>query len=346
MVGLEIFLHLRPELIPNAMLPYLSPTIRGKLAGERGIFVSEILDGENMLYHYKPNLNILKYPSVKVDDLGYRNSTELSNHHVDVVILGDSLLLSLGTKNDFGDLFRERGYSAVNLSMNGYGPQHYSESYKKFIIEKNISHDYVLVFLFFGNDIEDAVKYEKAFQEKGSYSGYLEMKRTKYYKFLPWTVNMARGLPLIVFNFFQKQNSSRININLPYGSISTFKDWWYPVVKESDPGWQYTKKALEEINLLVEEKGAKLIIFLIPSPPRLYSPFGDYFKKYDEPYLNFVRLVKKYFEKNEVAVVDTGEMLRSEIAKNFIFLTEEECHFNDLGVQKLFELAFNLIKKI
>ena len=43
--------------------------------------------------------------------------------------------------------------------MGGYAPQHYRDTYKKYVIDKNIKHKNVIINIFVGNDFSDASYY-------------------------------------------------------------------------------------------------------------------------------------------------------------------------------------------
>lgn len=341
LIGLEIFLHFEPDTIPSQLLPYLPQETRKELARQRGIFTKDLLTGEGLFYHYIPNQQLSEH--IKIDKNGYRNSVDVADQ-VNVVILGDSLISAERAEKDLGDLFRQNDYTAVNLAMAGYSPQHYSQAYDKYIIKKNISHDYVLTFLFIGNDIENSVQYEKALKNGIGYIEYLGEEKAKYYKFLPWTINLAKGLPVYFHNMLNKNQDAYIAVGLPYKTIKTFKYWWNPEIKESDLGWQYTKRAIDQISISAKEKGSTPIVFLIPSPPILYSEYEDYFKTYEQSYLEMVNLIKVHFQKNEVLFVDLAQPLQEKNNKNFLFLSDEQCHFSSFGTEQLFEIVLDYVE--
>lgn len=343
LIGLEVFIRFRLEVIPDAMLTYLPKAVRQKQALARGFFEKEILTGEGLLYHYQSYQILPKYPYLKIDEFGYRNSEKLSNQ-VDIVILGDSLIIAKGAEKDLGDLFRQYGYSAINLGMDGYSPQQYRDAYKKYIVTKNISHNFVLIFLFIGNDIGEAIQYEKIKKSGGDYLNYLVEEKDRHLKFLPWTINIARAIPFYIFNIF-KDRDEFIYVDLPYKTIKTFKNWqWNQVAKETELGWQAIQEAVAEINFLAKENGAVPIIFLISDPSRFYSQFNDYFKKYDKSYAELVDLISNYFKKENVLFVDLTNLLTEEIKKDFIFLSDTDVHFNTLGIEKLFEIIKDYLK--
>ena len=340
---LELVLRVSPNLIPIHFLIYLPPEDRKKLAEERGLPVYDTRVGEGMIYHYKPYQKIKARPYIQIDNLGYRNPSNKVDNYVDIVLLGDSMILAENSENDLGELFRKKGYSALNLAMGGYAPQHYRDVYKKFIIEKNIKNAYTLVFLFIGNDFSDALNYENVLNKGGNWEHYVKRVPThSYQEYLPWLVNIVViGLP----DYFRGRliNPSHV-VKLPYQSIKVNYLWWPPKISKDDPRWQLVQEALEELIQLSRYNSATPMIFLLPSPATLYSPYDEELKKWDDNYNVTSKTIEEFARDQEVQFIDLNTPLRNEISKDFILAADWDCHLNTLGVSKLFEIVFQYIK--
>ena len=59
----------------------------------------------------------------------------------------------------YGDLFRNDGYSAVNLAQQGYSPYHYRDAYEKLIVEPGRVHRQVVITLCGANDFNDVMTF-------------------------------------------------------------------------------------------------------------------------------------------------------------------------------------------
>ncbi len=86
------------------------------------------------------------------------------------------------------------------------------------------------------------------------------------------------------------------------------------------------------------------MIFLLPSPATLYSPYDEELKKWDDNYNVTSKTIEEFARNQGVQFIDLNTPLRNEIAKDFILAADRDCHLNTLGVSKLFEIVSQYIK--
>ena len=294
-LGVETFLRLMPEAIPAGLLSYFPQQVAEKKAQARG----HIMTGEGMIYHYAPeNRELKNWPSLHLDECGYRNPSQKSEHF-DVVLLGDSIVFALAAEKDLGQLFREAGSSCLNLAMGGYAPQHYRDAYQRYVIEKNIRHDVVLTFLFIGNDFSDAMRYEKVRRHHGDYRDYI-YDSANYMACLPWVINMARALPPHINSLMGGGLNGGVvatgrSLRLPYKTIEVGEFlWWPPELHENSAEWECVRAALGGIIALAKTAGAHPVFFLVPSPATIYSQFEPDFRVYDQRHAVTAALLEGY----------------------------------------------------
>src|SRR3989338_320428 len=261
-LGIEITIRLKHSIIPSELIGYLPKKARLKVAKERGSFTSDSVIGEGMLFSRMPHSH--PFPHEYIDENGYRNLHTVSNN-VDIVILGDSMTMADQAEKDIGELFWDHGYKSLNLAMGNYAPQHYRDAYKKYIVDKKIKHKFTLVFLFVGNDFNDAIKYENIYRQGGDWKNYLNSSPITGSEFLPLTLSMSRGIPDFIAN---KVRKPKFVVSLPYKTlkVSSTLLWEPPLITEHDLSWNYVKSALDEIIFLAKEDGSIPLIFMYPTP--------------------------------------------------------------------------------
>jgi hypothetical protein len=341
---IELMLRSCPSLVPLLFLVDLPRNDARQIAEQRGLLTRNTLIGEGMLYHYKPHQMNKAWTYLRIDSLGYRNPNDNIEGYVDAVLLGDSMILAQESEIDLGELFRKSGMSALNLGMGGYAPQHYRDAYKKLIIERKIRNAYTLIFLFAGNDFEDAARYETTRSMGGSWKDYVERNPPArlYQDYLPWTINSAMGLPRYVKGIIE--NPSR-PIKLPYRSITVRYLWWPPRINPGDKEWQIVRAALEELINLSKANSAVPILFLIPSPATLYSQFDGALKKWDDHYQATARTIQDFASGRNVPFVDLNDPLRRKMKRDFILVSQWDCHFNARGITELFNIVFQRVRE-
>ncbi len=360
-VGLEMTLQIKPELTPGRLMPYLPKKtvekIRIAIAHKWGYYT-----GENMIFHYVPsqqlNYGQLKRPCIFIDEEGFRNPNQNAKKY-DFVLLGDSMIFGLDACKDLADRFKAIGNSAINLGMEGYAPQQYRDVYKKYIIEKNVQHKNVLVFLYIGNDFTDAEEYQRIQDENGDYTDYV-IGETYGNPRLPLVLNLLKGLPHYLLQSWQAEfddgdfpgNSTEDTedmidgrvIELPYTTFGV-DDWLWPppAINGDDAKWALVRTALDEIISLAVQSEATPWLFLLPSPLTVYSEFelnpppNNSLHKFDRRHAAIRNLLEKYAKSKSVTFFDLDTPLKVEIANKFLFVAKNDGHFNDSGFDKVFE---------
>ncbi|MDF0651030.1 MAG: hypothetical protein CV081_02575 [Nitrospira sp. LK265] len=346
-IALEGIFRVRPDLIPGEeLIQHASKSIRKQYAISRGYMTEEVLSAEptnGLIYHFHPNGHLTAYPHVELDADGYRNPPMVDGQGLTCVLLGDSLTLALDAREDVGALLRQRGYPTRNLGMFGYAPQQYRDVYKRFVIDRQVSHRYVLIFLFAGNDVVDAQNYERVRRTGGDFKEYLPQMRSidELEASLPVMVSVARGLPRFLKSRFVT-NRERI-IRLPYRTVQTGELMPPSPVQAGSEDWYAFVAPLADIIAMARAHGAVPIVYLLPSAATVYSTFDATLRHYDRHYEVMVESLRSYLCEVQVAFYDLQERLRGEMRKRFIFAHEKDYHLNILGVQ---QVAYEVIKSL
>ena len=159
--GLEVMLRNNlPLFTENNLSRYVPIEILRENAEQVGGFTKNNLVGEGPFFKYKPFSKFSKKPWLKIDKHGYRNAVpHKDGTDVDIVILGDSITFAGDAQHDLADNFRDRGYSAINLSFSGHGPLHYYESLVHLINQRKIHPKIIVVSICMTNDWMDAKRY-------------------------------------------------------------------------------------------------------------------------------------------------------------------------------------------
>ncbi len=325
LISSEIIVRNSYNWIPENLIEYLSPGAQSKVIKERG----QIQDDDTPIYHYQPFQKLNYYPHIKIDENGFRNSV-FNQKEVDTILLGDSLIFARDSKNDLGDLFRSKGISSLNLSIGGYSPQHYRDTYKKYVFEKDIKHKNVIINIFVGNDFSDASRYPWK----------LEPTKSKGNKYFPWIINLIIGSVEIYGKskyYYMDIVESIHRITLPYKEIGIRYLWWTP--KPSEEEWNKTESAIKEIVRMAGKANSKVTIVIIPSPASVYGlKLHKDFSPHVESHEKIVNRLRKTF--NQINIIDINDRLAEEIEKKFLYSGESDAHFNSYGT----EFFFNIIK--
>lgn len=346
-IALEVIFRVRPDLIPGEeLIQHASKSIRKQYAISRGYMTEEVLSAEptnGLIYHFRPNGHLAAYPHVEIDVDGYRNPPMADEQRLIAVLLGDSLTLALDAPEDVGALLRQRGYPARNLGMFGYGPQQYRDAYKRFVIDPQVSHRYVLIFLFAGNDVLDAQTYDRVRKAGGDFKEYLPQMKSigGLEDSLPVMVSVARGLPRFLKSRFVT-NRERI-ITLPYRIVKTGQLMPPPLVQVGGEEWNTFVAPLEDIIAMARAHGAVPIVYLLPSAATIYSPFDASLHHYDRYHGVMVESLRSCLGNAQVGFYDLQERLRAELHERFIFAHDKDYHLNSFGVQ---QVAYEVLKSL
>jgi len=280
------------------------------------------------IYHYIPNSKLNWYPHVAIDENGYRNKTK-NQLSVDSVFLGDSIVFAKRSKKDLADLSRDNNISALNLAMSGYSPLHYRDVYKKYIVDRKISHKKVIVNIFVGNDFDDSLRYpwEIKINPKGNPS-------------FPWIINLLVGVlenRKGVKQYNVQLKESKHKVKLPYRKINIRYLWW-PTLPDKEK-WEKTSSALYDIVSYARSMNAEPVFVVIPSPASVYglSLYKD-FKRYTDVHIDVVKMFRKEFKSENVKIIDTLNSLAAAVEEQFLYVDESDCHFNTHGTKVLYSI--------
>jgi len=170
---LECVFQFFPILVPTKLIRLLPPDLREGVAIQRGLMTSQTIVGENMLYSKNTaKFNKTSNPWLKVDRDGYRNPSR-PDKDINLVVFGDSVIFADEVRKDLAEKFSDIGVPAYNLAMGGYSPFHYLDSYRKFVISRNLFHKKILIFFSTANDFTDSTRYMNIKKGGGDYRAYL-----------------------------------------------------------------------------------------------------------------------------------------------------------------------------
>ena len=322
----EILVRFNDHLIPASLAEHLSSGALAKVHHDHGK-----LQDESGVYYYRPFKKIPFEPWIAIDEIGFRNSAA-NQLDAEYVLLCDSIIFARDAREDLGNHFRSKGMTALNLGMEGYAPQHYRETYRKFVINKGIKHKYVIVNVFVGNDFNDQNRYPWKLSTQGSGVGWL-----------PWALNLAMG----TIKNFQSQATYDLQITngekrvaLPYKEIGVGYLWWQGKPDES----QFAKinGILSDIVTKAKSVGATPVLVIFPSPAAVYGRDAQPdFRNFYEAHKNIVKMFRKAFK--ELPILDPNDALADAVLKKFIFVSDSDCHLNDYGNEVFFQfLSDNL----
>lgn len=336
-VLLEISLRIWPGLTPTELMIYLEPDVRREVAKQRGLFTD--MNGSGMLYYYRPNAVLSAFPDAKIDAHGFRNSAAWPNDP-DLVLLGDSITIALGAKQDLGDLFRKQGLSVINLGMGGYGPQQYRDSFRAFIQGNGIKPKSVAVIFFIGNDFRNTLDYEDIVAKGENYRKYLGEAESPI-QFAPYAPRLQRMFEgwRHYHSWRQRNAATAKTIALPYKTIEVNYLWPPPAIAPDDPAWPIVASSIQALKSDVDSVGACLAIYLMPSPSNLYSQFSSSFEDEERAHARTVETMSAFAKANGIAMIDLTPGLRDAIRDKFLFLSDSDTHFNSAGVQVLHDLV-------
>ncbi len=347
----EAAFQLFPSLVPADLVGLLPMEDRKEIAAERGLFTARTFAHDGMLYSFRGQERPLKkFPWVEIDEFGYRNPA-VPEKKTDVVLFGDSVTFARHARKDIAELLRDRGIAAYSLAMGGNGPFHYRDTYRKYVIERNLDHKYVVVFLSLANDFGEAAKYAKVVRQGGTYRDYLGEMSTigpDWPDRQPlWTVAILARLPA----FLRKRLTSvrgavssffgdRFEVVLPYATYpATPQLLELRNVPKDGELWQAFSTAIDDIADSVDGTGARLVLVLMPNPALLYrnyvSGFEPFKRTLETRYRTIRRLIEKRYASRGVMIVDVVELMAREIGKRNLAANPLDYHFNSAGWEVL-----------
>ena len=334
----EIVLRFFPHRLPREWWMVMPAAARKRAAEHTGLFVEEKLQGRGMLYAYRPGLKDPALPWLAVDANGYRNP-RVPTETVDVVLLGDSLLIATGAKRDLGARFRQDGMTAVNLGFGGYSPQHYLEAYRTYVATAGIPHRWVVVSLCLENDFIDAERYRRIREENGDWRDYLGYDDGSGEEPAPFWQPMAfQAVGRLAYLRHRFRGGEKLVARLDSGRYALPADLFRPNFSGSGIQWQEATTALKGIADLAREREARLVLALMPTNGLLFGPFVEGHEQLiatlEREYLDLVARLGVAF--SGVIVLDLTPTLREATAKNAVILDPLDNHFNDLGISRIY----------
>ena len=351
LVMVEAAFQLFPSLVPADLVGLLPMEDRKELAAERGLFTARTFAHDGMLYSFRGQERPLqKFPWVEIDEFGYRNPA-VPEKSTDVVLFGDSVAFARHARKDIAQLLRDRGIAAYSLAMGGNSPFHYRDTYRKYVIERNLDHEYAVVFLSLANDFGEAAKYAKVVRQGGTYRDYLGEMSTigaDWPDRQPlWTVAILARLPAYmrkrltgVRGAFSRFLDDRFQVVLPYATYpATPQLLELRDVPEDGALWREFSTAMDGMADSADGTGARLVLVLMPSPALLYrnyvSGFEPFKRTLETRYGTIRRLIEKRYTRRGVMVIDAVEPMAREMGKRNLVANPLDYHFNSEGWEVL-----------
>jgi hypothetical protein len=354
--GSELVIRLMEAHLPFMVVEMLPNSDRKRILEDRGLFNQGSLVGDGMLYSWqKKNSGIKDLPWVTVDSNGYRNSN-LPNS-VDVVLLGDSVTIAQNSKRDMASFLNEDDISTINLGFGSYGPPHYRDAYKKFILDQNIKARIILINFCNCNDVSDSQAYNKVKKLGGNWTDYLNRSATKMgfpFRYEPsWVLSILFKYP---YKFVQdyrnkiKKSPLFLELLLPRKKIVA-SSWGFldENKKFTYEDWTPSIDALSNIFELGKKNGSTVILAYYPNLAQLYlNHIPKQTLYYNSVYQNYndnVFILKKLAEKSGGIFIDYTLPLQL-ANSNFLVTTEDsDYHPNIKGVEIMTNTVLPIIKE-
>lgn len=340
----EAGLRIMPSIVPTPLIKFLPLDARADLAAERGFFTDAILEGEGLLYRFKPHQPLPAFPWARIDARGFRNPSDRLED-LDVVVLGDSIAIALQAEQDFADRFRSAGLRAVSLAQGGYGPFQYRDAYRRYIVENGIRHRALVVIITAVNDFSNALQYARL-GEAAHYRDYLGGQtlpglnvRSRYF---PWVIALAINSLPAVKTMLIGDRLSEATIKLPYGQYSAGGEFlrWEPV-SAGQPIWTSFAAAMDDLLELAARQGVPTVVAYHPAPIEVYGAFmadaGERKARLAEDRMRQLDLLAKFFARPMVRFIDLTELEREAVAKEDIAILPLDTHLNTVGVKLIAE---------
>lgn len=263
--GTELVMRLMADKLPLAVVDLLPEADKRDILSRRGLFTLDTMQGNGLLYSWKPETIVAGSPWLRIDRFGYRNPDDLWREQagaIDVVLLGDSVTIAQNTPHDLGNRLREAGIAAVNLGFSGYGPPTERDAYKALILDRHVAHRLVVVNFCICNDVTDAQHYRRLIalgRDWRDYLGTAPSPTAFPFSFdPPWTVSAAFHLPYAVVNAIRRERAA---VDATEGTDGG-KLVGTPLY--SDAEWGPAVAALTEIATLARSAGSRLLIGYYP----------------------------------------------------------------------------------
>ncbi|MBT3305549.1 MAG: hypothetical protein HN377_03605 [Alphaproteobacteria bacterium] len=343
-IVVEIGLRSMSTVLPTTLVSYLPRDARTQITTNRDVMNERTLNGDGLLYFFKPNYSFSTKPWVKIDSNGYRNKVAVKDA-VDVVFLGDSVTIAEAAHKDFADHFREQGISAFNLAIGGYGPFQYRDAYKKFVIEPGLRHRFLIVVVAGRNDFENALSYARILAKGGDYQAYLGKRTDILFRninsaYFPWVASiLVNTMPMIKSVISGRRSpSAKGTVRLPYGDLAaTANILRVDAVKEGDLTLLHFKKAMNEILAIARDNGVKTLVAYHPPSRVIYGPLldghEDFKKTLAKNHRNLMTILDSFLDRPGVRFIDLSAFEHTAAARESIGATPMNVHLNTRGIE-------------
>jgi lysophospholipase L1-like esterase len=248
--------------------------------------------------------------SYTTDEHGFRNPSPWPER-ADLVVLGDSMAFGYGVDDDeaWTSLLADQRPDSrvINLGLIGASPQQYFRIYETF--GQALRPDLVLFCLFPGNDLADALRFDK-WLEAGSPGNYELWRDTSPARgalrdllgrsYLVALARQARESVDLQFSGRTMELPDFGRLQLAPGVYARNQELAQP----DHPAFRSVIDAIERTRALAERGSSKFLVLLVPTKEEVYlpllgeepplgtAPFATYLSKAEVPYLDLT----PYFE--------------------------------------------------
>jgi hypothetical protein len=345
--GIEILLRFFPGHFPVSLAMKLPEVPRRHVLVHHGLKSASLMKSDGMLYSFQQESAPLH--EFKIDADGYRNP-DVPRESVDVVLLGDSLLIAEAVENDLGELIRERGLSAYNLGMGGYGLMQYRDAYAKYVTERGLNHSCVVVMVCSANDFSDTDNYLKALESGKPYLDYMDKPPpTTGGNPSIWTLALIENW---IRDFWTRPSEAlpaeeTLAVKLPYESFEAPLSLFHHL--NTMPVYPVSVRFGVTSLFEIVEHAPKVAVVLMPSWGAIYSPFvagrDDRKILFDMSYEMYVQSLSNNFAENpKVVVLDARSALIEATKKERVTVFPEDYHMNQRGTETVAELLAPFLK--
>ena len=307
LVLLEGALRLFPSIVPTPFLYHFEPDLRTRIAQGRLPTVGETVllerdDGGFPLRIWKPGVTIRHnfedegaIRDVTMDEAGFCNEPgSFSGGPADIVTLGDSFTWCMSVhphQTWTSRLAGLTGAQTYNLGKDGVGPYEYEQILKQFGLQ--MSPQVVIMNLYEGNDLRDAVKYEKyrasldAEGEKDEWDNY----RGAIYRFLDegpirrtsYAFNLVAAAITFASRSVHPRPNFRYDLLFDHGHVAfnsqntdTDEILHARLLDAKEISLRVMDEALEDFAALAERHDFQPIVAYTPSAHTSYEDFVRY----------------------------------------------------------------------
>ena len=286
------------------------------------------------------------------DKYGFKNSNEIYNNDIDIMILGDSFAEGLPFNNSddiAGKIMFKSNYNTANFGVNGTGPfislaitKEYASRFKP----KNV------FYLFYeGNDLRDMMFEEKTFLKKylnndfsqnlfdsnESVSDFLKEYESIFYEILPSKINDEK---ILNDNFIAKKIPFKEKVK-DFLELNTLKELLLTssvfYKKKHNVDYKYFDEIILEMKNEIKKWDGNFYFVYLPSWTRYNNKYSiaNYFQK---------SKIKKIVEGRNIVFVDIDNYFKSKKVNNLeIFIFGIYGHYTKSGYELIAENFINIV---